>query len=593
MPKPSVFAAIRSENVQRTDFKVYKDWIADNTGYSSSGYGLFQAIHTSRITPIDSPDPQMRASGFYPTNSFDGSYQTVIWKSVDHAFYSHPYNPTKTLENDQADKNVITKFLFLSASILTFPYFKIGEKIKPGSLTLNETAGNYTLRDDGNGNLRDDAITTSSFAPSGKLVAYWGFNDEFRRFKTSYGTVADRNDLIFESNTFQPNIKSTIKNVTFNPGIKTTDTLKSSGIQADFNGNGFIKTNNFEDINFRTNDDFAISLWVHLPVSQSVTGSTTNCIISKRRVQDVTQIVKRKPGQPSYSSPGGGQGSVITKEINKTLARYPYFLRVYNQTNGSRSGKLIFSRRSGATKWHLTSSMAVTGSHRHIIVQKTGSLIEMYIDGVLNNSGSTGRMSFVNNKAKVMFGAESSDLLPAPHMSGELSGSLDEIRFYKNALSQDNISSLANNHFLSSSAYQTNVIGNTFYKLGHMIVSSPLPQYHGAMSGSWNVTYKSTHKICENKVLVQIPQGSFNVSLNPTATYQPSTNPSNTTTTATQTANGPGEFILPEFTASLRPYISTIGLYDSSARLLAVGKLPQAIQKRDDIDMNFVIRWDY
>ena len=416
----------------------------------------------------------------------------------------------------------------------------------------------------------------------------------FVDFKTNYGLVTERNDLIFESNTFQPNIKSTIKNIIFNPGIKTTDIVQSSGLQADFNGSGFIKTNNFEDINFRTNDDFAISLWMHLPVSQSVTGSTTNCIISKRRVQDVTQIVKRKPGQPSYSSPGGGQGSVITKEINKTLNRYPYLLRVYNQSaGGSYPGKLLFNRRSGADIMSLTSSIAVTGSHTHIIVQKTGSSVEMYIDGVFNNSGSASRLSFVNNKAKLMFGAESSNEFTASYISSNLSGSLDEIRFYKNALTQDNISSLANNHYLSSSAYQTNVVGNVFYKLGQMVVSSPLPQYHGAMSGSWNVTYKSSHKIYENKVFVQIPQGSFNVSTNPTATYQPSNNPANTGTTATQTANGPGEFILPEFTASLRPYISSIGLYDENARLLAVGKLPQAIQKRDDIDMNFVIRWDY
>jgi hypothetical protein len=127
-----------------------------------------------------------------------------------------------------------------------------------------------------------------------------------------------------------------------------------------------------------------------------------------------------------------------------------------------------------------------------------------------------------------------------------------------------------------------------------MVVSSPLPKYYGAMSGSWSLDYRSTHRIYENKVFVQIPQGSFNVSLNPTATYRPPTNlKSDCATAKNKAALGPGEFILPEFTGSLRPYISQIGLYDENARLVAVGKLPQAIQKRDDLDMNFVIRWDY
>ena len=56
----------------------------------------------------------------------------------------------------------------------------------------------------------------------------------------------------------------------------------------------------------------------------------------------------------------------------------------------------------------------------------------------------------------------------------------------------------------------------------------------------------------------------------------------------------PGEFRKKMFlSGSAFPYITTIGLYDDKARLLAVGKCAQPIQKRDDIDMNFVVRWDY
>ena len=45
--------------------------------------------------------------------------------------------------------------------------------------------------------------------------------------------------------------------------------------------------------------------------------------------------------------------------------------------------------------------------------------------------------------------------------------------------------------------------------------------------------------------------------------------------------------------SSAHPYVTTIGLYNKDYQLLAVGKLAQPIQKRDDVDMNFIVRWDY
>ena len=54
------------------------------------------------------------------------------------------------------------------------------------------------------------------------------------------------------------------------------------------------------------------------------------------------------------------------------------------------------------------------------------------------------------------------------------------------------------------------------------------------------------------------------------------------------------EIIQNQFTGSTwKPYITTVGLFDDQARLLAVAKLARPIQKREDIDMNFLIRWDY
>ena len=86
--------------------------------------------------------------------------------------------------------------------------------------------------------------------------------------------------------------------------------------------------------------------------------------------------------------------------------------------------------------------------------------------------------------------------------------------------------------------------------------------------------------------------------MNPSATFTPPTLGSaghDCTSDAghqTNTLSGPQRKDL-FVSGTLKPYITTIGLYNDKTELIAVGKLAQPIQKRDDVDMNFVIRWDY
>jgi hypothetical protein len=44
---------------------------------------------------------------------------------------------------------------------------------------------------------------------------------------------------------------------------------------------------------------------------------------------------------------------------------------------------------------------------------------------------------------------------------------------------------------------------------------------------------------------------------------------------------------------SLTPYITTVGLYNDTGDLVAIGKLARPLQKRSDIDTNILIRWDF
>ena len=40
------------------------------------------------------------------------------------------------------------------------------------------------------------------------------------------------------------------------------------------------------------------------------------------------------------------------------------------------------------------------------------------------------------------------------------------------------------------------------------------------------------------------------------------------------------------------PYITTVGLYNDKGQLLAIGKLGTPIRKRDDVDLNIIVRFD-
>jgi hypothetical protein len=122
-----------------------------------------------------------------------------------------------------------------------------------------------------------------------------------------------------------------------------------------------------------------------------------------------------------------------------------------------------------------------------------------------------------------------------------------------------------------------------------------MPKYNtgsGAFGNTFDISYKGTHTVYENEVLIRVPKDQFNVSMNPSATYTPATD--KLLSISDQSNILPGDTRKTIFTSGVAdPYITTIGLYNDKAQLVAVSKLAQPIQKRDDIDMNFVIRWDY
>ena len=565
---PTVFRSIDKGDYRTTSFKAHKRYIVSETGSGFNFYGAQHQKYTPAIGAAIASDDPVNENG---TNQF------MVWNHIDHRYYRHPYDPARTHEH--SNQRTTEKFLFLTASLFSIPYFEMGEKIKPGTVSIAEPG--HIIHDDGLGNLRSHEINSSSFADYRKLVGYWTFNNEFRKFDTNYGTITSDMEIKSHANI---GAKAETYSITTHPGVTLTGTVADSGIAGAFDGvNSYIKSPNHKSLNPGAGDNFAWSFWLRAPVSQSNQDTNYNSLIRKDVVSDEEYYdLKDK--------------TVKTREINKALTTsFPYHVSIRNNQAGIlENGCIRFQQRGGGNSTNtvsLTSTTQCTGSStnqgwHHIVAQRSGSELQLWVNGT-KESYTEELLGLTKNNAKVMFGGKQTN-----HDFARFSGSMAEIRYYKYGLSSTQIGSLANADYNTCGVYQSSVVGNVFYRNGHIVVSSPLPKFEGALTGSYKISYNGVHTIYENEVFVEVPKDACNVSMNPTATYNPPDGQESTNDYLA--SNGPGDLIHPGFiSGTMSPYITTIGLYNDKMEMVAVGKLSQPIQKRDDIDMNFVVRWDY
>jgi hypothetical protein len=174
--------------------------------------------------------------------------------------------------------------------------------------------------------------------------------------------------------------------------------------------------------------------------------------------------------------------------------------------------------------------------------------------------------------------------------SGTLSGSIDEFRIYNKGLNSTEIQSLSDNSFDLGYAYQSNTVGNVFYNYGMAVISDPRPKYansilgetgnfdyNGRTNGFWG-SFRSTVTFFEHEIICRLKKNEFNFSTNPTLRKDNEMNTSY-----------PKDFATSSF---FNPYITTIGLYNDNMDMVAVAKLANPLEKRDDVDMNIIVRFD-
>jgi hypothetical protein len=513
---------VRQSDVTVNPFKAYRTWTF-YSGSDSSYVTPLRAIHVDGLPAISSSVP------FNDATNPNGSYQFIIYDSLDHLFYRRADEPYNTFGQNNAERT--TKILFKSASVFSIPQPRIGEGIKPASFNIQGdflTAGVYgaavygsgiygfgvadfNIQSDRYGNLYDVAYDTASIVSGVKY--YEGFNEYFDTSRIDYE----------------------ISGLTFTDGVPTNTGLSESiGLSAYFNGSGYIRKT-VPGLYDRDNN-YAVSLFV------------------------------------SASNAGSDNQLIIGKAASGSITQYPFKIEL------SGSNQIIASA-AGASNFiaQVTSSATVT-DWTHVVLNKSGSYLQLYLDGALESvvtsslltpvSNPLSASAFINNTDDVYIGGYNSN-------SFNLTGYLDEIRIFNQSLTTSNISALNDRNEATMGFIQTNHVGNVFEKQGIAVLSSIDYRYRYVLDSAYTASYKSTMTIYELGVIVRAPRGSLNVSSNPTTLLDDDI-------TIASFATG----------SDFQPYITTIGLYNDRNEMVAVAKLAQPIRKREDVDINFLVRVD-
>jgi hypothetical protein len=522
---PTVFKKIDNSDISITPFQVNKSWTVFSGSATSSALPLNAIYSNPEILPALGSELTYNDSA-----NINGSLQSVTYFSLNHMFYKYKKDPMKTY--GPTDLNKTPKRLFESASILSFPQVKIGEGIKLSSFTMitDNNAGVYgldtygssmygvtsislNLKSDRYSNIYDTSFNTDSIVSDCKY--YEGFNEYFDISRIEYQS----------------------ENVTYTTGITTTTGASSSiGKSAYFDNNGYIKT--AVDGLYNRDTNYAISFFI-----QAQTGSINDLI--------------------------------ITKANSNTTPQYPFKIYISGSASSTRT---MYFKIAGSTTFtqQISSSFSADDWH-HVVCQKSGSVMQMFVDNTLISSASSTLLSVYNSPFTASARIDNRESLSIGGYdisTQNFSGYLDEIRIYNKALTNTEIGYLAD-RTEGGTMLQTNVVGNIFSKQGLAVISSPDYRFNNILSSQYTASYKSTKTINELSILTKLDAGDFNMSLNNSLTMD------NDTTYQSFVSS-----------SAFSPYITTIGLYDDSGQLLAIGKVAQPIKKRNDVDMNFLIRID-
>ncbi len=511
----------------------------------------------------------------YSVVVYSGSYGTSAFDSIKHVYYADPKNSHISGDNQFLAEQY--RCLKGDVEIWSIPANIFGDKVKPGSLTIQGASKTY--KDDEYGNLYCTAnySNASNWPPAPKdSLLHINFDSNVNN---ALGTIInDDGEQIEQANSRLTRIFSR------NTYIDTS--RRSNGRSLSFTGTSSFATESnsylevIDSTTDRWNSDFSIHTWVKIPASQKVEKTFTGTFdeSGKRQLQDTTYNVIASTRLNTYS--------------------VPWEIGITNSNHDSGAGKIIAIRGKGKGITTVLSS-GTYNSHNnvHIVFQKSGNNIQLYVGSESNSSGTIAGLNTTGsvvtaidpvdginvNSSNVSLGGNKTGYMERTlqnSIGGEVppykneriirpfSGSVDEFVIYNQALSTNQINTL----FKYSTSH---VVGNVFYNNGFAVITDTR---NGLEGDDYTLTFKGSHDVETHKYRCTIEDGEYNMTLNATArkTYSV-TNPY------------PRGFVT---SSDFTPYITTIGLYNTKNELLAIGKLAQPIKSPKDFDISVDVQFD-
>lgn len=127
----------------------------------------------------------------------------------------------------------------------------------------------------------------------------------------------------------------------------------------------------------------------------------------------------------------------------------------------------------------------------------------------------------------------------------------------------------------SSTVVDNQVVGDVIYTHGNLILTEDDTIYHVENQPSYSLAFKGSYLVYTHNFRCRTSETQLNYSQNPSIT-------SGSLGDIKDFATG----------SYFRPYVTTVGLYNDSDELIAIGKMGQPIPKSKYMDMTFVVKFD-
>ena len=320
--------------------------------------------------------------------------------------------------------------------------------------------------------------------------------------------------------------------------VSMSFSMSDEGVKSIFDGTAsYIELSDSPNYDFDYDEDFAVSFYIDAEVSSAP-------IIGKSQ-------------QKKIYIPQGGNLVGSTLSYGSSKPQYPFEISLLDD-------ELYFKRFDGSTISQISSSFA-TGIIQHVLCQKSGSELQIWVTGSKISSGSDDSSFSTKNDAWVFVGTNG-------NQTEFFSGSISQMMVFAGALTSSN--TVSN---LSSSYDNSPNIGNIIYEHGMLTVTKPGKYQNVFLSGSTHdyvVNFSSSVELTEQRYRCKIEPDEFDF------TYNPSSLKIN------------GEVKNFVTSSAFTPYITTIGLYNNNGELIAIGKLGQPVKKSKKVPINFIIKYD-